>query len=216
MTMHQPDLFDISTAPATSYIKKEEGAGAGAVAARSNQTQARVNYIQQAINNGFNDGAIARALGITQSAVTQLKAEYGLVPQRKAAAYNGLDNLFDEIELNAATKLKQSLACTDLDPMRLTSILSKLNNLKRRSMGESPQGAGNQALVKINLPEHFTSKAKIEVVLSSQNEVVAIQGRQIATMPSNRIEKLVNSLPSLQSPTSEMPEVFSSNITQKD
>jgi len=153
-------------------------------------TTSRLSYIQQALNNGFGHSEIAGALGVTPSAITQVCQQHDLVPRTGKASYAALDDLYDSLEMSAAKKLKTSLECCDLDPVRLSAVVQRINGLKRRSMGENLAGNGQQALVQLTLPQTFRQNATVSVVLSAQNEVVAVDGRTITTMQSSNIERM--------------------------
>lgn len=154
------------------------------------QTNRTVQYIQDALARNFQPEQIAMGLGITPSAVSQLIATYNIKVGGHSKKSADLDDAFDDLEALAAKKLKTALAVCELDPVKLSVVLSRVNGLKRRSQGEG-QGilAGAQAaLVQLQLPENLSKS--VNVVVSPRNEIVEIEGRTIATIDKQNLVKM--------------------------
>lgn len=153
-------------------------------------TDSRIAYISNALKMNFAPSAIARGLGITESAVSQLISTYGITAGAVSKKVLDLDDKFDDLEVLAADKLKRALMVCDLDPVRLSMVLSKVNGLRRRSQGEGmgAAAAGNAQLVHLSLPANLN--ASVNVTLSANNQVIEIEGRTVATVDRSKLNSL--------------------------
>lgn len=164
------------------------------------QTDSKIDYIKNALACNFNQAQIAKGLGITESAVSQLMTAYNIeVKGSSSKVAAQLDTMYDNLELTAADKMSKALAVCDLDPVRLSIVLSRLNGLKRRSHGEG-QGvlSGSAQLVQLELPAHLT--AHVSVVRSPQNEIIEIEGRAVTTIDRSKLHTLAQDVDNLFSP----------------
>lgn len=165
-------------------------------------TDSKIDYIKNSLALNFTQTQIAKGLGISESAVSQLISTYNIeVKGSSSKVAAQLDNLFDEIELNAAQKLQKALAVCDLDPVRLAAVLSRVNGLKRRSHGEGQGVLSKTAeLVQLELPQHLTSH--VNVVRSPQNEIIEIEGRAVTTIDRSKLNTLGKDIDNLFAPPS--------------
>ena len=171
-------------------------------------TQRTVEYIRDALKRNFQPAQIARGLGISESAVSQLISTHHITVGSSSLKAADLDNAFDDLEALAAKKLKTALAVCELDPVKLSAVLARVNGLKRRSHGEGQGilGGAQAALVQLQLPENLSRN--VNVVVSQQNEIVEIEGRTIATvdkstlarMSHSRLDNLFSSPPAVSAP----------------
>jgi predicted transcriptional regulator len=135
-------------------------------------------FLISALRSGFSESQIADALGVTQSAVSQVINAYNL---REVAAKNSkfesIDTKLNSIEEAILTKLEKSVKFVE-DPMKLTRILTAVNGAKRRSLAEGNSLPTDGArLVQLNLPERMT----LTVNLNANNEVIGVNGRDLLT-----------------------------------
>lgn len=157
--------------------------------ATSAATTVSREYIISALRSGFSDSQIADALGVTQSAVSQLIDSHGL---RETASANSrfatIDEKLNSIEEKALDGLDKQVRFVH-DPMKLLKIVTGINNAKRRSLaeGKSVIQNNNVQLVQISLPQHLRE----EVKLNAQNQVVAVGDRDLVTIQSGKLLKEV-------------------------
>lgn len=153
-------------------------------------TNGKIQYIEQALAKGFNAAQIANGLGITESAVSQLISTYDIKVGASSKKAAQLDDMYDDLEHKAAVALGKALAVCELDPVRLSVVLSRVNGLKRRSYGEGQGVTGGAAgqLVQLQLPQHIRQTPAVK--LSSNNEIIEIEGRTIATIDRQNLTRL--------------------------
>lgn len=148
-------------------------------------------YIQSALQKSFKPEQIAAGLGISVERVNQVMAAHGFTVGSSSEKAASLDELYDDLEELTAKKLHTKLkaVASAIDPMKLTVILTKLNSLKRRSHGEGQGVVGKTAsLVSLELPKQL--QQNIKVVTNAQNEVVAVDGRQLSTISRESLQEL--------------------------
>lgn len=153
-------------------------------------TKGKLQYIEAALAKGFSAAQIANGLSMSESAVSQLITEYQIQVGASSKKAAQLDDMYDNLEHKAATLMEKALAVCELDPLRLSAVLTRLNSLKRRSYGEGQgvTGGAAGALVALQLPQQAPRVPA--VVLSQRNEIVEIEGRTIATVDRNQLNKL--------------------------
>lgn len=158
--------------------------------AAQDATQHKLQYIEQALGKGFSASQIANALATTESSVSQLISTYNIKVGTASKKATELDDIYDDLEHKTAALLGKSLTVCELDPVRLSMVLSRLNSLKRRSYGEGQgvTGGAAGALVALQLPQQIARAPA--VALSARNEIIEIDGRTIATIDRNRLIKM--------------------------
>lgn len=150
---------------------------------------AQQETIVAALRAGFSDSQIAASLGITQSAVSQFIEEHGLKGlAAQNSKFTSIDAKVTELEEVVLDKLGKLVKNTVLDPIKLTAIFKTLNGAKRRSLAEGQNivNYNDVRLVNLQLPQHV----KVQVGLSSRNEVIEVDGRAINTIPAGRLAQL--------------------------
>lgn len=154
------------------------------------QTTRTLQYIQDALARNFQPEQIALGLGISASAVSQLISTHNIKVGGHSKKSADLDDAFDDLEALAARKLKTALAVCELDPVKLSAVLARVNGLKRRSQGEGQGvlGGSHAALVQLQLPENLGRN--VNVIVSPRNEIVEIEGRTIATIDKQNLVKM--------------------------
>jgi hypothetical protein len=175
------------------------------------QTSRTVQYIQDALARNFQPEQIAMGLGISPSAVSQLISTHNIKVGGHSKKSADLDDAFDDLEALAAKKLKTALAVCELDPLKLSIVLSRVNGLKRRSQGEGQGvlGGAQAALVQLQLPENLSKS--VNVIVSPRNEIVEIEGRTIATIDKQNLVKMSHArLDNLFTPKDVPPQATAS------
>lgn len=153
-------------------------------------TNGKIQYIEQALSKGFSAAQIANGLSMSESAVSQLISSYNIKVGGSSKKAAELDDIYDDLEHKTAALMGKALAVCELDPVRLSVVLSRLNAMKRRSYGEGQgvTGGAAGALVALQLPQQVNRAP--DVTLSSRNEIVEIEGRTIATIDRGNLNKL--------------------------
>lgn len=153
-------------------------------------TEKFINYAARKIPNSD----IAAAFGITPGRVTQLldneKVQERVQARRKQIA---LEELQDQDTLLSA---RQKLLRRINDLAEHTESLSeavgayeKLQRLKEHRVLEDMGRGRGPSLISLELPDFITARLSIE--LSRQNDIIEIDGRSMATMPTTVTHKLI-------------------------
>jgi transcriptional regulator with XRE-family HTH domain len=148
------------------------------------------SYIISCLEKGFSESQIAAALGVTQSAVSQLIEAKNLKSQlQQHETFDKIDTNLNKIELKLSDTLLKMLnqPGTMLNPMQVGSLLKTVNSARRRSTGEGRELPGSAKLVAIKLPEHV----KARIVVSAENQLLEIDGQSLATLPSSELRGLL-------------------------
>lgn len=147
--------------------------------------QVSKEFVLSALRNGLTDTQIAESLGVTPSAIAQLVDNYGLREQAALnSQFHNIDQNYNYIEEEATKRLKKHIGLI-VDPMKLLHVIRTVNAAKRRSMAEgaSVNNTNNVQLISLNLPEHL----KVDVIVNAKNQVAAVEGRELVTMPSGKL-----------------------------
>lgn len=136
------------------------------------------------LGQGILPEAVASAVGVSPSRISQLlstdsfAAEVANLRYKNLAKNTERDNTADEIEDILLQKLKDSLALL-FDPIKITSVLSKVNALKRRGTLASELPTGQAQVVNLSMPvsvyQQFVTNINNQVVKAGDQELVTIQ-----------------------------------------
>lgn len=148
------------------------------------------------LGNGCLPAEAARCLGIDESYISQLKAEPDFVEQVNALVANlmakqsKIDNNYTAIEEKLSEKL---LNLTEYmhSPDQILRTLKFANDAKRKLAPINPATAhGNTVtnnIAVLVLPSTIASK----FVVSPNNEVLSVDGKELTTLPSANLNNLV-------------------------
>lgn len=152
--------------------------------------------VVELLSKNISQVEVARITGNTESAISQVATTYreqiqvGRKDQVLAAGVHG--SRLDKLEALAADKLE---SCLDLetDTMKIANIFKTLNSAIRRDAGESGGSGGNtttntQNVVQLTVPQHL--RATVAVQTNSQNDVVAVAGRDLTPASMRDINTL--------------------------
>lgn len=131
---------------------------------------------------------IAAAFGITPGRVTQLLGE-PRVQERIQEAKREL--ALQELETQTTIKLaKRRLLDRIVDLIEHTDSLGEATRAyESLSKIAAPEERPKSSLVTLEIPEFMNAKVSIE--LSTQNEIIEIDGRSMATLPNTATHKLI-------------------------
>lgn len=143
--------------------------------------------------SGCTQAEAARALGITEGQVSQWNAEPDFVFQinqlvkKTFAEQSKIDENYNSIELQLSDRLTKAVEHV-YDADKILRILKFTNEAKRRIASPlNPEGEGSGLKpVALILPVFVAQ----EFMLSPNNEVIGINGRELTTLPSKDIGAL--------------------------
>jgi len=155
--------------------------------------------VMKLLGNGVLQVEAARACGVGEAFVSQLMAESDFISQvneivsRNFALQSEIDNNYVEVEKKLSERLlKNSELIYGTDQM--LRVLKFANEAKRKTApvhqnngSGSPDGTGNLKPVVLILPTVVVR----EFVLNPMNEIVGINGSELATLPSAQLPNLV-------------------------
>lgn len=147
--------------------------------------------IVEMLGNNIPPGVVALACGVTQEYVTQLMADENIraqvVSAKVANVETGVrvDNLIEDLEERALVRLGQVIDYAS-KPLELVRVFQTLNGAKKRTgelsgVNQNPTAA----LVQINI----SAEAAMLFKLSSDRQVVEVDGRSMATLPAKQLNQ---------------------------
>lgn len=143
--------------------------------------------IIEMLGNGIPAGAVAAAIGCSDSFVSQVLAEPGVAEQvqgLRAARFQEFaeqDATLETAEERALAKVA-SLIPFITKPAEAVRVYSVLNSAKRKT-GQAISNTPTGTIVQLQLPE----QARVAFTISSDRQVVEIEGRSMATMPAKSL-----------------------------
>lgn len=149
--------------------------------------------IIELLSKGVPQSQVCTILGVAASTVSevattheQLIADTSLVARLATVE---MDETRDRIEAQALRQLERTLPL-ETDPLKLTRIAVALNQMARRTKGETLRPSNPQVTItQINLPASFLTQRenmRNEIVLNKNSEVVAIGDQTVA--PASRAQ----------------------------
>lgn len=141
---------------------------------------------------GVSQEATASALGVTASYISQLMAEEEFAKQvaemrfTQLHAHTKRDNKYDGIEDKLLDRMEQSLPLM-IKPNEILRALQVVNAAKRRGSQAQELPVGQHAQVVLNMPVKLVQK----FVTNIQNQVIAVEGKDLITIPPQELLKKV-------------------------
>jgi len=158
-----------------------------------NSTRDRVISL---LGQGFSQTAVAAACGVTSSWISQLvdepevREEIMRLRSGKLEEAVAADKDLDSLERQALKLVGEKLPFVR-SPMEAARIFATLNKANRKMANSNPeQDAVSLQQVNIVLPR---AAASIHIQLNSNNQVVEVEGRSMATLPSRALPSLAAS-----------------------
>lgn len=144
--------------------------------------------IIEMLGNGIPATAVAAALGCTDSYISQLLTEDGVVEQVQALRavkfqeYAEQDARLETAEQKALNKI-ESLIPYITKPSEAARVYGILNAAKRKTGVHATQNSQVGTVVQLNLPQ----AAVVSFTLTSDKQVVEVEGRSMVTMPAKSL-----------------------------
>lgn len=158
-----------------------------------NSTRERVISL---LGQGFSQAVVANTLGVQPSWVSQLLDDPDVRQQVQAARTNQLqervedDKTLEKMERRALKLLDDKMAFVR-SPKEAASIFLALNKANRKTGSMAPEtDAVALQQVNITLPK---AAASIHIKLNQNNQVIEVEGRSMATLPSRALPSLASS-----------------------
>lgn len=150
------------------------------------------------LGNGLFPHEIARALGIAESYISQLKAEPEFIAQvNELVAHNfaqqsEIDSNYTAIEATLSKRLKQA-AEMEFNSDRILRVLKFANEAKRKVAPIVNPTNGNGSGENTTRPVALILPIVVarEFILNPQNEVVGVNDQPLVTLPSTKLPQLV-------------------------
>jgi hypothetical protein len=166
-------------------------------------TQARALNL---LGHGIGPEAVASALGVTTSAISQLLSDEQFSAQvaelrfQNLNKHNERDNKYDSIEDELVEKMKDLIPLM-MRPLEVLKAIQVINAAKRRGASAPDSITNQQTIVQINLPSitvtKFTTNIQNQVIQTGQQELLTIQSgtllKEVKERENDRIKKLASS-----------------------
>jgi len=146
---------------------------------------------------GITQASVASALGVTEGRISQIIANPVFASRLAEQKYTELrkhnvtDNKYDRIENKALDQLEKTLPII-MDPMKLTMIVSRLNQAKRRGASSPDSLVRQNPTVRLNLGTRIIARFAVngsnQVVQASIGEEV----QDLVTIQSGNVQRLLN------------------------
>ena len=140
------------------------------------------------LGKGIPPGAVASALGVDPSRITQLLSDDGFAAQVVEAKFESLskhatrDLSIDALEDMLLDKLKETMPFMTR-PMEILKSFSVVNAAKRRSLAASDTVTQQQTIVQLNIPsilvQKFSQNIHNQVTQVGQQSLITIQSSQL-------------------------------------
>jgi hypothetical protein len=150
---------------------------------------AQKEKILEFLSDGLKPSVVASALGISESYISQLLSseefskELREKKEGKLTELVSTDKTYDRLEQSLQESLERMIPFMT-NPSHVIRALQVTNSAIRKSI---PSLSGSQTintLVQINLPE----SAKVKFTMNSENQVIEVEGRPLATLPTNELD----------------------------
>lgn len=145
------------------------------------------------LGNGLPPETVALAVGCDPSYISQLLADETFREEVQLARLKNLteatnrDREYDKLEDELLGKLKDSLGFL-IKPRDILTALAIINKAERRGAPPVEQTLVNNTIVNLTLPD----KVRMEFTTNSDHQVVAVNGRSMLTLESNKLTTLAD------------------------
>jgi len=132
------------------------------------------------LGQGLSTGVVASALGVTDSAISQLLADENFASDVQKLRFDSLqkstqlDSTYTDIEEKLLETLEESLPLIN-KPRDILSAINVINGAKRRGLDSPDSGALEAKVVQLTVPAVLQQKFVVNIA----NQVTEVQGDQI-------------------------------------
>ena len=165
--------------------------------------------------------AVASALGVTASYITQLLSDENFASAVTKLKYETLqehtarDAAYDSIEDNLLDKLKRAMPLM-LRPADILGAIRVVNGAKRRGLDSKESIIAQQNIVSITMPtqivQEFTTNITNQVVKAGDQDLITIQSGDLR----NQVESKMIELEESKNPEEEIPVKNSTKLLEND
>lgn len=140
------------------------------------------------LGSGIPPSAVANALGVEPSYITQLMSDNGFadaVAEKKFVAlskHNERDGVIDSIEDGLLKKLQDNLVYMQR-PMEILKSFQIINAAKRRGQSAPEALTTKQDAITLTIPNVVLNKVTVNI----HNQVVKVGDKSLLTMPSKQV-----------------------------
>ncbi len=155
------------------------------------------------LSSGITSAECARALGVTDSYISQLIGDEEftrkLAEQRFEALRknNARDNELDELEDTLIAKIKESSRWL-VDPMKAAKLFQIVNAAKRRGSSAPASLLEKQTVIRLNMPitlvQKFTLNGQNQIITAGSQDLVTIQSHRMETLAATGLESARNGI----------------------
>ena len=160
--------------------------------------QRATQIVVELLAKGSDPAEVAELTGNTVSAICQVRAKYieQITAKQADAQLAGASHSskLDKIEGLLADKMIGMIAL-ETDIMKVGNMMKSVNSMTRRDAGERGGASGGtvvQNIVQLNLPQHLSNQ--IKVVTNTNNDVVAVDGRDLTPAAINQVNSMAGIL----------------------
>lgn len=140
---------------------------------------------------GLSNVQVAQTVGCDESYISQLLADETVVMQvqalrsEKASGYVQHDGNIDSLEMQALARVAETIPF--MKPMEALKAFDTLNSARRKTGLNHGIPQAPSQIVTISLP----ANAEVSFKLSADNQVIEVEGRSVATLPSSAVSALL-------------------------
>jgi len=172
------------------------------------------------LGSGVPQEAVASALGVTPSYISQLLSNPDFAASVTKLKYDALskhtarDDTYDTIEDKLLTKLDKALPLM-FRPTDIVGALKMINGARRRGTDSKESIIAQQNIVEITMPtqiiQNFTTNVNNQVIKAGDQDLITIQSSQLLKDAEARLEQPKEALEYEETKTKPDPKPTESN-----
>jgi hypothetical protein len=150
------------------------------------------------LGQNIQQSLVASAIGVSESYISQLLVEEGVaaeIAQLKAASLEAAvekDETIESLEKSALAKIKSQLTYVK-SPLEAARVFQILNNAKKATQAPQLGDSAGVQIVQITLPAAARGSS-VRISLNTSNQVIDVEGRSMAPLPSKALPQLAKRL----------------------
>lgn len=155
------------------------------------------NRVLELLSTGIEQVAVASALGLSESRLSQIIADpifsaaLAEAKYKQLAKHNETDNLYDKIERKLADKLEKTVDMM-FKPTEIARTLTMVNGLKRRGASNPDSIVRAKPVVRLNIPIAVVNK----FAMNAAGQVITAEAdgnaQDLVTMQSGNLKGLLS------------------------